>query len=239
MRIFVQILSFFIILILFCTNSLASGFDYGKEDVTGNNLGIYYERANSDRPDYGRTGHGAYFFAGGAYTYRLLTDTTQTVTNPTQSINYTAKGNVPRGFYGFHAGVGAQLSRHVDLQLSYLQNFSHTTKPTLGGLPSTVKTSMNALEANFGYVFNPEDQIQMMATLGVMASEMHQTFTIGGAAYYPTTDQTKIDPTIGGELAYYFTKTVAVRAAGEYVASTSRTASNCELNGFIGLSVAI
>ena len=228
-----------IILCLFCTNLGAQGFDYDKENLSGHDMGLYYEHATSDQVNFSRTGHGAYFFAGYAPVYRMLSNATITVTNATQSISYQPKGNTPRFLQGLQVGFGAELSRRIDLQLSYLQTLSRTTNPTINGLASTIKIRRNALETNFGVVFNPDDQIQVMGTLGAMISETHETITIGGAAFYPTANETAINPAVGAQVAYFFTKTIAMRVGGQYVIDTYGKNSNGEADGFVGLSIAI
>lgn len=222
-----------VLLLVSATAVFAGGYDYSKEDLSGYNLQPNFKV--DDESDYSRNGRDLYLFGGGLFTYRFLSDDSQTVTSPSGSRSYVPKNVMPDDFYGIELGFGKELSRHFDAQVAYLQNFSKTKDSRVSGNTSmTVK--MNGIAADVGYVFNPDSQFQVMAKFGTLLSDFHQSITIDNVSYYPTLDSTKIDPLLGLDFITQFTQRVALRIGVTYAFSTYREASNGQADAFAGLS---
>ena len=79
----------------------------------------------------------AYVYAGYLFTYRFLNTSTQKITDHAGSIvNYPVDGNTPKEFHSIKIGLGRAISRYVDLQLAYVQQFRQTENSTIAGVAS-------------------------------------------------------------------------------------------------------
>lgn len=216
------------------TIAIAGGFDYTKEDLNGYTLQPNLQV--SDDSDYSRDGTAFYMFGGYLYTKRLLKSSQLSIANEQSSLPYVPKNVLPSSFNGLQIGAGKEWGRHIDLQLSYFQHFVERQTRTDLGNTYTSSVKFNGMLTNIGYVFNPDDQFQVMATLGAVVGEFYNTITVAGNPFYTTDDETKIDPAVGLEFLLQFTKHVGVRLNTTYIANTQTSYSNGEINAFVGLN---
>ena len=218
-----------------CTTfAIAGGYDYGKEDLNGYTL--QPNLTVSDESDYSRNGNAVYFFGGYVYTDRLLKNSSLTVTDPSGSFTYVPKINHPDTFNGLQIGVGKEWGRHIDFQVSYFQHFVANKSSTISGYPVTTSVKMNGILTNVGYVFNPDDQFQVMATVGAVVAEFYNNITINGSPYTTNDDETKVDPAIGMQFLMQFTKHVGCRLGVTYIADTQTSLSSGEVSALVGLN---
>lgn len=216
------------------TFAIAGGFDYAKEDLNGYSLQPDFRV--HDQSDFSRDGTDFYFFGGYVYTDRFLSNKTLTVTNPTGSYAYVPKQVYPSTFNGFQVGVGKEWGRHIDFQLAYLQHFLATRSGINAGNTFNTSVKLNGVLMDVGYVFNPDDQFEVMVKGGAMVAEYYNKFTLTGTPYYTTTNSTKIDPAAGLDFIFQCNRSVALRLSTVYIADTQTSLSSGELNLMAGLS---
>lgn len=218
-----------------CTTfAVAGGYDYAKEDLNGYTLQPNLKV--SDESDFTRDGNAFYFFGGYLYTDRLLKSSQLSISNSQSTQTYAPKSVLPSTFNGLQIGAGKEWSRHVDFQLSYFQHFIAKKSSTFNGLPFSTSVKFNGILADVGYIFNPDDQFQVMAKVGAVVGEFYNTFVVSGASYFITDDETKIDPAAGVEFLFQFTKHVGFRVSTMYIANTQTSLSNGEINALAALS---
>ncbi|PIZ03957.1 MAG: hypothetical protein COY58_06325 [Gammaproteobacteria bacterium CG_4_10_14_0_8_um_filter_38_16] len=237
MRLFIQFCSS-IALLACASTALAccNGYDYTKEDMSGYNLQPNFH-VNGDS-DYSRNGTSFYFYTGYLYTHRFLNNKQQTANAKTggSTISYSAKNTIPDSYHGFEIGFGKELTRHIDMQMGYLQNLRQTRNATIGGAASKISGKMNGVQALVGYVINPDDQFQVMPIAGALIYEFNESITVGSVDYSPANSPVRINPQAGLELIFQFNKRVAFRLSGLYAFNTYNSASSGELNVLGGLS---
>lgn len=214
-----------------------SGYDYTKEDMSGYNLQPNFQV--NDDSEYARDGKSVYLYGGALYMHRFLTTNNQSATSGSSTISYSPKTSIPDGLIGFTVGFGKELTRHIDLQLGYLQTLKKTRKSTIGSSASSISARMNGVQAAVGYVFNPDDEFQIMAKLGALIYETQETILVGSTSYTPDASSVKINPTAGVEALFQVTKKVAIRVNATYAASTYSSAAHGELYAMGGLSYVI
>lgn len=210
------------------------GYDYTKEDLSGYNLQPNF-KVNDDS-EYARDGKSVYLYGGYLYMDRFLTTNSQSATNGSSTITYSPKTSVPDVFSGFEVGFGKELTRHIDLQMGYLQTLKQTRHSTIGSSASSISARMNGVQAAIGYVFNPDDEFQVMAKLGALVYETNETILVGSTSYTPDASSVKINPTAGVEALFQVTKKVAVRVSVTGAVSTYSSATRGELYAMGGLS---
>lgn len=213
--------------------ALADGFDYTQEDLSGYNLQPNLQITRDSQ--YARTGHSVYFYGGYLYTERFLSGKAQTLGQT--STMYVPRIAFPSSFSGFEFGVGKEFSRHVEIQLAYLQTFKEKKSSLYSGAQYNVSSRLNAMLADVGFVINPDDQFQVVTRVGAMVREFYDTVAVGGVPVSGfSTNQTKIEPVAGVDLICHFSRHIAIQAGALYVADSHSNFSHGEINGLAGLS---
>lgn len=243
LRRFVQILSMTSIFLV-SSAAWSGGYcngDYCRDRYRSNGQGFYLEPSfkvmHETDQDYAHTANDAYVYAGYVFAYRFLNKSHQTITNHTgTAVSYEVEGNTPRYFHSVEAGVGKAISRYVDLQLAYIQQFQQTKNSTISGQASNNRVSMQGLNANLLWIFNPDDQFQVGAKIGVQIADFREKVLLNNVAYYPVDDTTEINPRFGLDAIYQFSKQVALRVGATYTLSIHRVFYAGSLEGFAGLS---
>ncbi|MCX7121001.1 MAG: hypothetical protein NTZ67_04405 [Gammaproteobacteria bacterium] len=229
------------VVILSLSTSLAlaenGGYDYTKEDLSGYSLQPNFKVDDQDS-EFARNGHSFYFYGGYMYTYRFLTNNAKTITNGSGgSTTYFPKTALPSSFNAIEVAAGKECTRHIDLQVGYIQQFSETTISHNGAATLDANVKMTGLLGDMLYVFDPDEQFQVGAKLGAMISEFYYTFNNrAGTTYYPLSQNTKIDPAVGLDFLMQFTKHSGIRLDTVYVADIQNNNSNGELNTTIGFN---
>lgn len=219
------------VLLSLCTTlAFAGGYDYPKEDLSGYNLQPNFKV--SDESDWTRSGNAVYFFGGYVYANRFLKNTTKTFTSGSATITYKPKSVYPKTFSGVEFGFGKEFSQHIDLQMAYLQYLKETK--TTGSTAITSK--MNAVMGDVGYVFNPDDEFQVMLKAGAVVGQFYTTSLDAGTTYFPLNDTTKIDPNVGLDFLFQFTKSIGFRVSAMYIADVQSVNSSGEANILAGLN---
>ena len=228
-----------VVLLSACTTfAFAGGYDYSKEDLSGYNLQPNFKV--SDESDYSRDGHAVYFFGGYVRTYRFLKNENKIIHDPIKdaSYSYTPKNFLPSSFNGLEVGVGKEVTRNINFEAAYMQQFEAKKSGTTGGNNTAFSTAvkMNGVLGDVGYVFNPDDMFQVMAKLGVMLAQFTTSATIAGSSSFTFNDSTKVDPALGMEFLFQFSKNFGLRMDGMYVADSQSTNTNGEVNALVGLN---
>lgn len=230
-----------IVLLSVCSTLVfAHGYDYAKEDSIDYSMQPNFQVANES--DYERDGKAVYFFGGYVYTYRFYNNSTKSVIDPVNNLTYTFKPKsvFPTSFNGFEVGVGKEATRHIDFQAAYIQQLQKKKSgKTIAGIATSGSIKTNGLLGDVGYVFNPDDEFQVMAKAGVMISETTNYLTVSGSPTFTLSDSTKIDPAAGLDFIFQFSKNVAFRLSGIYVAETQTSYSDGEADAFVGLSYSL
>lgn len=225
------------VLISTCTiYAFAGGYDYTKEDLSGYNLQPNF-RVNNES-DYSRDGTAVYFFGGYVYTARFLKSSTQTIFDPINEVSYpyTPKAIFPNTFHGLEIGMGKELTRYINVEMAYLQQFVQKKSGTVFGNSFSTSVKMNGFLADAGFVFNPDDMFQFIAKLGVQLSQFTNSTSINGASSFTFSNSTKVDPALGLELLCQFNKNVGLRIDAMYVADMQSSNSSGEANIMAGLN---
>ena len=232
-----------VILLSACTPfALAAGYDYTKEDLSGYNLQPTFEVTSkqTESTDFSRNGKAVYFFGGYVYTERFLKNTSKDIYNPIDNTtySYSPKSLFSSSFSGLNIGVGKEVSRYIDFEASYIQQFeqskSGTTISPAASTSTTVK--MNGMLGDMGIVFNPDDRFQVIGKLGVLLAQFTTTASIANSASFTFSDNTKVDPAAGLEFLMQFNRHIGMRLDTLYVADTQSSNSNGEIDAILGLN---
>ena len=211
---------------------------------------FYMQKAPEQHDDYfARDGKAYYIYAGYYYAHLFLPTANRTLTNASAtpaSVSFSPKSAAPDGFHSVEIGFGKELSEHFDLEVAYFQQFedSKTTNTVQSSSPTAqplkVSLDMKGGAFNVAYFFNPEDQFQVAAMLGVNLVDVHQDAVFQGStpanAVYTKADKLEINPTWGMQLVAMFTPEFGFRMGVEYELSTDRTMSHGQIEGFGGFS---
>lgn len=238
MRSLIQSLLILILFTFYATITVACcGYDYQKEDLSGYNLQPDLKLTNNPPydTDYSRNGHAVYLFAGGLFTHYLFLNSNITAYSGSNTLSYNPSTTYQSNYYGFHLGVGKELSRYFDAQLMYLQNF--TQDQTNGGISSSYRNLAVILDA--AWIINPNDQCQISLEGGGALTEATSTLNANGNSYSPPQSLTEINPEIGGGLAFFMTPSWAVRLSTIYISDLGKVNSDGNLNVLLGLSYVI
>ena len=227
-----------VILLAFAGSTAFAGtYDYTKEDLSGYSLEPNLKV--SDEPDFSRNGRAVYFDINYLYTIRLLSSTPQSIVSGSSTLTYVPKNVFPSNFHGFLVGVGKEWSRRIDLQLAFLQSFRESKTSVSNKINYTVSTKRNGLLADIAFVCNPDDQFQVLLKGGALLEETYDNITASNATYYPVRDDTRIDPALGLEFLFQFSKHFGLRLNTVYVADAQSSNSHGEINAYGGLSYAL
>ncbi|OGT43380.1 MAG: hypothetical protein A3F13_04240 [Gammaproteobacteria bacterium RIFCSPHIGHO2_12_FULL_40_19] len=216
------------------TFAIAGGYDYAKEDLNGYTLQPNLKV--SDESDYTRSGHEFYLFGGYLYTDRFLSNSRLTATIPSSSVTYVPNNVFPSTFNGLQFGAGKAWGRHIDFQMSYFQHFASKKTSTLDGNSFTTSVKMNGILTDVGYVFNPDDQFQIMADIGAAVAEFYNTITVGGSPYTTNDDETTVNPAVGMQFLMQFTPHAGFRLSTTYIANTQTSLSSGEVSILAGFN---
>lgn len=184
--------------------------------------------------NYARNGHSFYFYGGYLYTYRFLNNTPQALNYSNTILTYTPSTISPNSFNGIQLGIGKELMKRIDFQLSYIQHFLETKSGVVSGTPFYTRAKMNGFLANFGYVFNPDNQIQIMPKIGLAVAQFYEATTLAGTPYY--NDETKTGLALGVDILFQIRKKVGIRFGSTYLTNTTKTIRNGEIDTLIGLN---
>lgn len=225
-----------IVLLLACSiYAFASGFDYTKEDLSGYNQPNF--RVQNEFPD-SRDGDSVYFFGGYVYTDRFLATGNKTMVDSINGFRfpYTPKTIFPAAFHGLEIGIGKELTRYINIEIAYNQQFVEKKSGSVNGVPFSTSVKMNGLLTDIGFVFNPDDAFQLMAKLGIQLSQFTNSLSFATFPADTFNDSTKLDPAIGLELLWQFNPAVGLRIDTMYVAETQGANSSGEANIMAGLN---
>lgn len=226
------------VLLSLCTTfAFAEGYDYNKEDLSGYSLQPNLKIR--EQSDYARNGHAVYLYGGYLFTHRFLSSTSQTFTSPSGDISYIPKNALPANYNGVEVGFGKEWTRYLDLQLAYLQSFQETKTHTAGSNSFNVQEKMNGFLADINWVMNPDDQFQVSVKLGAALTEFKNSTSINNSSYYTVSDNTKVDPAVGMDFLFEFTKHFGMRVGTLYIADTQQGNSNGEVQALAGLNYVV
>lgn len=226
----------FIFIFATMTYAVAGSFDYTKEDMSGYSLQPHF--VVNDSSSVSRDGHAVYFFGGYMYTERFLHSSTQTVYNPLNDTTYayTPKSVFPSSYSGLELGIGKQLTRFINVEMAYNQQFVAKKTGTVFGVPFSTSVKMNGVLADVGFVFDPDSVFQVMAKLGVQLSQFNDSASFSNQPSFTLNDSTKVDPAAGVEFLFQFNRHFGLRVDTMYVAETQSSNSNGEANILAGLN---
>lgn len=240
-----KVILLFFALLLVVTNSFGmadsyDGYDYQKEDLSGYDLQPNLEV--NDQAEYMRNGHDLYLFGGYVYTRPLLSDSVRTIADPSSSgdtISYKPSKIVPDSFNGLDIGLGKEVSRHFDLQASYLQYFESKKTSVLDGSNLHYKIKTNAVMGDLAYVINPSSRFQVLCQMGAMLKQTSSMVSGDGSSYYTVSNNTNVDPMLGMEFLMQFTKSIGLRMGVSYVLQMQDDNSHGNLNGLLALNYVV
>ena len=217
--------------------AFAGGFDYTKEDLSGYNSQPNF-KVNGGSSGVSRDGNAVYFFGGYVYTNRFLDSGTKTIFDPINNITYpyTPKTLFPNVYNGLEIGIGKELTRYINVEMAYNQQFVAKKTGTAFGNSYSTSVKMNGVLLDAGFVFNPDDPFQVMGKLGVQLSQFNNSVSINNSSSFTFSDSTKIDPALGLEFLYQFNRNVGLRLDTMYVANTQSSNSSGEANIMLGLN---
>ena len=234
MRRIIQSVFIVALLSLSATTVWANPYDYTKEDLNGYNMQPSFK--TDDESDFSRSGNAVYAYGGFLYNHLFLTSNLRTLNNAATTVNYNPDAILPSGFMGLGLGLGKQMSHHVDMQLEYQQFFSEDKTATTGGSTYKTLTKITGFLADAGYVFNPDDQFQVMAKFGAEIAEYNSSFTVNNAEYYPTGDNTQINPAAGADLLIQFTRHIGMRVSALYTMDVQNVNSHGNVSALAGFN---
>lgn len=217
--------------------AFAGGYDYTKEDLSGYNLQPNF-KVNNESKSVGRDGHSVYFFGGYVYADRFLDSGTKTIYDPilNTAYSYTPKNFLPNTFNGLEIGMGKELTRYINVEMAYIQQFVANKSGRVSNTPYTTSVKMNGFLADAGFVFNPDDAFQVMAKVGAQLSQFTNSATINNSASFTFNNTTKVEPALGMEFLWQFNHSLGLRIDMMYVADTQSTNSSGEANALLGLN---
>lgn len=229
-----QLLSIASVFMLIATTSQAGGYNYDSQEFR---IEPSTKAAHDAEDGYSRTGKETYVYGAYLFTNRFLDNKSQTLTGPSGATEtYNVRGVTPKTFHGIDIGIGKAVDRHVDLQFAYVQQFIKKATGTINSMASENTIAMQGLDFNVLYLFNPDDEIQVGAKIGVRVADFHEKVTLNGANYYPVEDTTEINPKFGMDLIWQFTNSFALRLGAAYTISAYRVIYDGDIGGFMGLS---
>ncbi len=209
--------------------------------------GLAYQRGENS---FARDGRAYYVYGGYVFSYHFNDKTAHVWDFPTiaTQISVNTKTALPDMFHGYEIGIGKEWGKHLDIQIAYLQQFERTKNATITRISSNphvsqtsvAKTEKKGFGINFLCIFNPDDQIQAGASLGIVVTHISDTL-IANTLHYrlPDDNITEIDPAFGLAFVFQVTPKVAFRVNGQYVWHTVNKVSSGEVNSLFGLSYTI
>lgn len=214
------ILSCSILLLSFSSAiALAGVYDYTKEDLSGYNLQPNLKMRGGS--EYSRNDSSVYFYSGYLYAHPFLSATIESFFQSSNQILFTPKATFPTSFNGFEIGVGKELTRYIELETAYLQEITSTKTSTYQGVPFSVTTRLNGLLTDAGVVINPDDQFQVIARFGALMGKFYNSGTANGIGVPSLgSDQLRIEPTLGMDLVWNFSRQVGFHVGTMYIADT-------------------
>lgn len=224
-------------MLFFSSSSLiAGGFAYNPQTFQMEPNTAY----SGDDYNFEHTAKDTYIYAGYVFSYRFLNSDNQTIVGPNGiRVAYPVKGNTPNDFNSIEVGIGRALTRYVDLQLAYIQEFTAKKSGSINSAPYTNTISMIGMDANVLWIFNPDDQIQVGAKLGVRIADFREKIDLNGASYYPVDDSTEINPRFGLDFNFQINPTISFRLGTTYTLSAYRIFYEGGIDVFAGLSAKI
>ena len=245
----VQFLITFILLPFIYTTAIADDedFDYTKEDLSGYNLQPKLKVSeeddtynnNSNGINYARNGHDIYFFSSYIYDYRLLSSSTLTTTQGSNSTNYVPDNVYDSSYNGFEVGVGKEWSRHIDFQILYEQILKTTRTTIAGNVTTKAYYQTNGVMGNVLYIFNPDSQFQCYVKLGAAVEDTDNHLTVGNVEYSADDHEIAVNPAAGLGLLVQFSQRFGLRLEELYTTSIYNDISNGDLSTRIGLNIMI
>lgn len=211
--------------------AIAGGFSYEKEDLSGYTMEPNLQVVKDS--DYRRDRNSVSIFGGFLYGERFLSDDSQPLFG--NLLNYVPNQVLSSSFPGFEIGVSNVWAQHVDFQVAYMQYLKVTKSTVMYGNTVETSTKMSGMLGDVGYIFNPDDQFQVIAKLGVVVEQFYTTATIANVTYYTNEDDTKVDPAAGADCLFQLNKNWGLLLSALYIADTQGDDSRGEVNGLAAI----
>ena len=234
-----QAITIFLGLMLISSISLAGGYYSNSDQYASSNPNLqmsdsaYY--SHEDEIKYG--GHDPiYVFGGMTYSHKIYSGRRTVTRLALTPVTYNIQKHSPEGFIGAEAGVGKIFSEHFDLQAAYIRELSEKKHGTINAMKSIVLMNMSALKLEMGYIFNPDDQFQVIGQVGAEVAEITNQLKLNSLIYSPT-EETQVLPNMGAGFVLYFSRYFSMRAHLEYTLRDADTFyDGSSFGAFVGLS---